>query len=272
MNYRFTFLPLLLVAIILSSCTDNSAPAEQQPAGVPTPVKPSAPAADSPQDTVFGIAYITGKFDPATHSDFTEINPPYSDEKRYLRKDVLAAFIKMHKAAKADGVNLRVESATRNFSNQKSIWEAKWTGKRLIEGGKDASKTWPDKKERALTILKWSSMPGTSRHHWGTDIDINEFENDYFAAGQGLQEYEWLTANAAKFGFCQVYTEKNADRPTGYNEEKWHWTYMPVSREITAEARRILRDEMIEGFAGAEVAREVGMVKNFVLGINHECL
>ncbi len=37
-----------------------------------------------------------------------------------------------------------------------------------------------------------------------------------------------LTANAAKFGFCQPYNVKT-DRK-GYNEEKWHWSFMPLSK------------------------------------------
>jgi len=271
------FFLFLFALITLISCAENKPQAvavtqetvtDANPATTPTPTTTPNPIID----TTFTVDYIMGKFEPATHPDFTEINPPYSDEKRYLRKDVLVAFIKMYDAAKADGINLKVESATRNFANQKRIWEAKWTGKRLIEGGKDATKAWPNPKDRALTILKWSSMPGTSRHHWGTDIDINEFENDYFEKGEGLKEYEWLVANGAKFGFCQVYTPKDATRPTGYNEEKWHWTYMPISQKITQIAQQNLKDKMISGFKGSEVAGEVGMVKNFVLGINQGCL
>jgi len=266
----------LLCGLLLSSCAENQTQAvavTQKSETLATPVASNQPTPTKilEIDTTFTIDYIMGQFEPKTHPDFTEINPPYSDEKRYLRKDVLAAFIKMYEAAKADGIPLKVESATRNFANQKRIWEAKWTGKRLIEGGKDATKAWPDPVDRAKTILKWSSMPGTSRHHWGTDIDINDFENKYFESGEGLKVYNWLQANGAKFGFCQVYTEKNEARPSGYNEEKWHWTYMPVSKKLTNIAQQQMRDDMISGFAGAEVAGKVGMVKNFILGINKEC-
>lgn len=224
-----------------------------------------------PDTNVFSLDYVMGKFDPAKHPDFTTINPPYSDTERYLRKDVLTAFLKMYEAAKKDGISLKVESATRNFAKQKRIWEKKWTGKTKIEGGKDATKAYPVAKTRALTILKWSSMPGTSRHHWGTDIDINAFENEYFEKGKGLKEYEWLTANAAKFGFCQVYTDKSDGR-TGYNMEKWHWTYMPISKQLTQIAKSYLKNDMIKGFEGASVATEIDMVENYVLGIHQGCM
>ncbi|NJK84501.1 MAG: M15 family metallopeptidase [Saprospiraceae bacterium] len=50
---------------------------------------------------------------------------------------------------------------------------------------KTAAATTPNPQERALKILKYSSMPGTSRHHWGTDIDLNSFSNSYFEQGEG---------------------------------------------------------------------------------------
>ena len=65
-------------------------------------------------------------------------------------------------------------------------------------------------------------MPSTSRHHWGTDIDINGFD-DYFSEEnkKANKEYRWLVINAPKFDFFQVYTEKGeGKRRTGYNEEK----------------------------------------------------
>jgi D-alanyl-D-alanine carboxypeptidase len=55
-------------------------------------------------------------------------------------------------------------------------------------------------------IMNYSAMPQASRHHWGTDVDINSVEPEYFESGQGLKEYTWLQENAWKFGFCQPYT------------------------------------------------------------------
>jgi len=217
--------------------------------------------------------YIMGRFDPAKHPDFTQVDARYADrEGLYLRIDAYEAFLRMHGAAKKDGIALVIRSATRNFDYQKGIWEGKWTGARAIENGKDASKAYPNPKERALKILEYSSMPGTSRHHWGTDMDLNAFTNEYFEAGEGLKIYEWLAAHAAGYGFCQPYSPKGEARPYGYNEEKWHWSYLPVARPLTAFAKEKLKDEMITGFQGAEVAAEIGVVKNYVLGINLECL
>ena len=115
-------------------------------------------------------------------------------------------------------------------------------------------------------------MPGTSRHHWGTDIDLNAFINEYFERGDGLKLYNWMVANAASYGFCQPYTQKGPKRPDGYNEEKWHWSYLPLAKKLSDQAKQELKDAMISGFDGAEAAQAIGVVEKYVLGINQACL
>ena len=215
------------------------------------------------------ISYIRGKFFPKMHPDFVEIDSIHADRPElYLRKDTYAAFVKMYEHALQDGIRLQIRSATRNFNVQKSIWEAKWTGERTIEGGENLAETTADPKERALKILRYSSMPGTSRHHWGTDIDLNSFENSWFEEGEGLDIYNWLTEHAAAYGFCQPYT---AGRPYGYFEERWHWSYIPVAAHLTKYAEENLTNEMIDGFLGSESASLIDVVGKYVLGINQDC-
>ncbi|MCB0613151.1 MAG: M15 family metallopeptidase [Phaeodactylibacter sp.] len=240
----------------------------------PTAYEASLPTlADSAIARGFTTDYIMGHFDPAKHPDFTLVDTRYADRQGlYLRKDTYEAFLRMYEAAKKDGVSLLIRSATRNFDYQKGIWESKWAGALAIENGKDASKAYPNPQERALKILEYSSMPGTSRHHWGTDMDLNAFTNEYFEKGEGLKIYEWMTTHAAEYGFCQPYSPKGEARPYGYNEEKWHWSYLPVAQPLTALAKEKLNDGMITGFKGAEVAEEIGVVEKYVLGVNSDCL
>ena len=216
--------------------------------------------------------YIMGKFDPSKHPDFMEIPARYSDmEGRYLRRDVMDAFIVMFEAARSAGITLQIRSATRDFEAQKKIWEDKWYGRRILEDGINAMKDIPDEKKRALKILEYSSMPGTSRHHWGTDIDLNSFTNDYFDSGEGLRIYTWLQENARFYGFCQTYTSFDTSRTTGYQPEKWHWSYIPVSARLTEWAGNNLDDSKISGFAGSHTAKEIQVVANYVLGIHPAC-
>lgn len=227
----------------------------------------------STQDSLnFSKEYLLGKFDPATHPDFVKIDTKHTTKSDvYLRKDAYEAFVKMYDAAQKEGVNLQIISSTRNFSSQKSIWEAKWNGERLVDGKNLATEV-KDSIERARIILRYSSMPGTSRHHWGTDIDINDLNDSYFLSGNGKKEYEWLTANAHKFGYYQPYTSKGAERPNGYEEEKWHWTYLPISKILVKQYPEKVTIADITGFKGAGTASTLDVIKNYVLGIDKACL
>ena len=258
----------VLIIPLLISCAPSSGPEGHQ-AGTAEEV--SVAAAHPVLDT-FGIDYLTGRFDPAAHPDFTLIDGAHADrEGLYLRKDAYEAFKKMAAAAEEDSIRLVIRSATRNFDYQRGIWEAKWTGTRALSSGENAAEVYSDPKDRALKILEWSSMPGTSRHHWGTDIDLNAFNNEYFSRGEGKRIYDWLKAHASGYGFCQPYTAKGPERPHGYNEEKWHWSFEPVARPLTQEAERYLKDSMISGFRGAETAGEIDVVEKYVLGVNSAC-
>lgn len=240
-----------------------------KPATKPVGHMPAALAVES-KDT-FGINYIMGKFDPSTHPDFVSIPSKFRDEKvRYLRRDVMEKFAEMADAAAQEGIRLVIRSATRNFDDQKRIWENKWNGITTLEDGRKASDI-ADEFLRAKSILLYSSMPGTSRHHWGTDVDINAFENSWFAKGEGARLYAWMELNAAKFGFCQVYGPIHDGRSFGYEEEKWHWSYLPTAQKIQAEVSQKMKNEMITGFAGCHKAPVIDMVKVYMLSIDPAC-
>jgi len=166
----------------------------------------------------------------------------------------------MYEAAEKDGIHLKIVSGTRSFYQQKMIWERKWKKYAALSPLK-----------RAKKILEFSSMPSTSRHHWGTDIDLNNLNNSYFIKGKGKNEYKWLQSNAAKYGFYQVYTSKNNGRK-GYNTEKWHWTYLALSCKYLDYYNRNVRYADIKGFKGASLAREIGVIENYVNGISPEII
>lgn len=211
--------------------------------------------------------YLLGRFDETKDERFVKIDSQYargSAVGKFLRKEALEAFRKMTEAARKDGVHLFIISATRNFESQKSIWENKWDGKVKVEG-KDLT-TVKDFAERARLILLYSSMPSTSRHHWGTDMDLNSLENDYFASGEGLKIYQWLQVYAAEFGFCQPYTSKKEGR-TGYEEEKWHWSYLPLSSQLLREYKKQISYQDITGYKGSEVAIKLNVIEKYVDGV-----
>ncbi|WP_442915971.1 M15 family metallopeptidase [Leptospira sp. GIMC2001] len=122
-----------------------------------------------------------------------------------------------------------IVSSFRNYKHQKAIWESKYTGsKPMREPIKGKTP-----KEIIDLILEFSSAPGTSRHHWGTDFDINSLDNGYFEkGGKGYELYSWMTKNASRFGFCQPYNSLSLRNGVGYHEEKWHWSYRPLASEL----------------------------------------
>jgi D-alanyl-D-alanine carboxypeptidase len=225
------------------------------------------------QEKVIERNYLMGKFEPNERADFTLIPTKYETYAgvMYLRNETLAAFIEMSAAAKADGISLKIASATRNFDYQKNIWNSKWSGATLVDGN-NLSMTIPDSLTRFKKILEYSSVPGASRHHWGTDIDINESTTDYFNGVLGTTEYIWLVKNAQTFGFCQPYNLKNGARPEGYNEERWHWSYLPLAKTFTQEYKSLITENDIKGFLGDQFVAGEDIINEQVLGINSDCL
>jgi LAS superfamily LD-carboxypeptidase LdcB len=260
----------------------TSGPGETQPPAPDIAAEP-APAAEEPAPEApvepavshLALKYLIGDVDPAGDPKFARIPEKYIGGSRvWGHKDAVDAFVRMAEDAEQDGYKLKIVSAFRSFSDQKQIWEGKWTGKTLV-GGKKLNKSLPDPAARAKKILEFSSMPGTSRHHWGTDFDFNSLENSYFTNNKdGRRIYDWLVNHAANYGFCQVYTSKTGEgaRPTGYEEEKWHWSYAPLSSWYLRQYPIGVGYERLTGFLGSETAQQIDVIPNYVQGINPECM
>jgi len=262
---------LLAVYYLSLHYKNNNKNANVLPAGTTDTVKTENKKSEAPADTTISVEYLTGKFNPAKDKSFTECDLEYANRAGiFLQVETYKAFIKMFYAAKNDGVNLKIISGARNFNYQKSIWEQKWNGGRLVDG-KNLANTVKDPAERATIILKYSSMPGTSRHHWGTDMDLNSMENKYFETAEGKKIYNWLDNNAAKYGFCQPFSALGEKRKNGYQEEKWHWSYLPLAKIFLKEYQKKVTYDQITGFAGSQTAKELSVIENYVMSINKEC-
>ena len=125
---------------------------------------------------------LLGKFDYKKDSNFSIVSSKYSSKTIYLRKEVLLKFDQMYNAALEDGIKLVIISGTRSFNHQKYIWDRKWA-KNILK---------MDSISAVKEIMRYSSMPSTSRHHWGTDIDLNNLENSYFEKAEGKKIFDWL--------------------------------------------------------------------------------
>lgn len=170
-----------------------------------------------------------------------------------------SAFIKLQDYAKRNGFDLQIVSAFRSYSAQENIWNQKALGQRDLynESGDqilDYSKL--NEEEIVHAIMRWSALPGASRHHWGTDIDVfdqnkknkKDVELIISESETGGPFYElhlWLDeiiANNESFGFYRPY---DIDRG-GVSPEKWHLSYKPISKIYFENYTLDLFEEIIQ--------------------------
>lgn len=201
---------------------------------------------------------LLGKVTPATDTSFAQIGTyPGSARALYLRVEAAAALQRMIAAAKADSIELTVLSATRTFEHQAVIWNRKY---KAAEG---------TAQERVEQVLEYSAMPGTSRHHWGTEVDFNSLSTDYFKAGVGKAVHDWLSLHAAAYGFYQCYTDSVEG---SYETEPWHWSYLPLSGPmLKAYSATVTYDDLV-GFHGCHLAEDLAVFERFVWGIDPKLL
>lgn len=190
-----------------------------------------------------------------------------SDPPCVLHVHVVSPFQAMRRAAAGEGFDLQPASGYRDFQRQLTIWNGKFAGVRRLD---DASGTALDvaaltPAERVQAILGWSALPGASRHHWGTEIDLVDrravpadgridLSSAQFAPGGPFAPVSaWLEANAARFGFFRPYRGIRS----GVQAEPWHWSFAPVSIGATRDLGAAVLREALE--AAPLAAKEVVM-------------
>jgi LAS superfamily LD-carboxypeptidase LdcB len=162
----------------------------------------------------------------------------------------VAPFLNLRRAALADGIDLIALSSFRDFSRQLAIWNGKFSGEKpmLDAAGRAIDVHALQPHQRIDAILLWSALPGASRHHWGTDVDLvdrNAAPPDYriqltqdeFAPdGPFAALAEWLQTHAARFGFFRPFRGELS----GVAPEPWHFSFAPIAefarRQLTPEA------------------------------------
>ena len=164
-----------------------------------------------------------------------------------VHRQLLPALSDLQNQAFAAGFKLKVVSGYRSFDRQLLIWNAKAEGKRpvLDTDGRPLDMAQLDPWQQVQAILRWSALPGASRHHWGTDIDVydagavaedyqvnltrDEVENN----GPFAPMHEWLDqqiqSNTA-FDFFRPYQFDIG----GIAPERWHLSYAPIASEYQA--------------------------------------
>ena len=157
-----------------------------------------------------------------------------------LHPDALGAFLAMRAAAAEAGLELSITSAFRDFDAQQRIWNLKWSGQRTLydPDGNPREHAALAPGELLEAILCWSALPGASRHHWGSEIDVVDaaaMPEGYRvqllpaeAAPGGIFHplHCWLDENMPRYGFFRPYRTFRG----GVHPEAWHLSYAAVSR------------------------------------------
>lgn len=199
-----------------------------------------------------------------------------------LHRDVVEPFLALRAAATRDGIDLRPVSSFRDFERQLMIWNEKCRGERELRdsSGKVVAASSLDDDALVDTILHWSALPGASRHHWGTDMDVidaaalpagyrPQLVTEEFAPG-GIFGHldEWLAEHAGQFGFYRPY----ACFRGGVQPEPWHLSYAPAAEAALQQFSAAVLMQALE-HSGIEVWQTVQrrvpqVVERYVLNVD----
>lgn len=193
---------------------------------------------------------------------------PYRGKHR-LHSQALAAFLRLQAKAKSDGIQLEVISSFRDYNRQLMIWNRKARGEATLMDVHSRPLNFesltPDQVIDA--ILRWSALPGASRHHWGTDIDVYDSSilmpeqvklvpTEYEPGGPFYELHRWLDEkilqNQAE-GFYRPYLNDLG----GTAPESWHLSYAPVAQKFYQDFDLDLFTENIRAAAELELRQQL---------------
>jgi hypothetical protein len=176
---------------------------------------------------------LTGRDDSFIDHEYLE---------RPVHRALVPAWTALVADARAAGFEPGIASGFRNFQRQLSIWNAKASGERVLLDGNGGviDPSILDPWQLAQAILRWSALPGASRHHWGTDIDV--YDRAAVAADYAVQLTPEEAADNGPFGAFHRWLDKRiasgeshgffrpyATDTGGIAPERWHLSYAPIA-------------------------------------------
>ena len=185
--------------------------------------------------------------------------------------EAAAALLTLAEAAGDAGFDLRVASSFRSFDRQSAIWNGKANGQRIVldANGRPIDMAALDDRTKLYAILQWSALPGASRHHWGTDLDV--FDASRMAPGYQIQLtqseteadgpfaefHHWLTSELAQAS--QDFFRPYVAGLGSISPEPWHLSYAPVANIYAAH---LTQDLLAEKIVQADIALKPVILDN----------
>ena len=213
---------------------------------------------------VLTLEQLTGK----SRSHLVNLPCPHSPN-HFLQPQAVRAFQSLQQSAVENGFNLQPASSFRDFQRQQLIWNGKFNGERKVHNDEGialdltALSDW----DKIQAILRWSAMPGASRHHWGTEIDF--FDPDLLPQNQSLQlepwEYEkggyfaelsaWLADNLTHFDFALPFMQSEQQIEVG--REPWHISYLPLAEKAQEQ---LTVEMLVESWCDEDIAGKACLI------------
>ncbi|MCD7846444.1 MAG: D-alanyl-D-alanine carboxypeptidase family protein [Oscillospiraceae bacterium] len=144
----------------------------------------------------------------------------------------------MIEAAAADGINLKVLSAYRTVAYQQKLFDRN-VQSRMDDDGMTYEEAYAD---TAVNI----APAGGSEHNAGLAVDIiTENDWDTYTGFEDTEEFAWLQAHAAEYGFIMRYASDKVDI-TGFIYEPWHYRFVGVKYAADIQASGLCLEEYLE--------------------------
>ncbi len=173
-----------------------------------------------------------------------------------LHPEVANDLLKMMDAATEAGFKMEIASGFRDFARQRAIWNGKFSGELPIldSDSQPMDKASLSDDEKVMAILRWSALPGGSRHHWGCDFDVYarnflppevslQLEPWEYLEGHQHEFYLWLKEHLNEFGFFFPYQKDIG----GVAIEPWHISHIAIGQQCLATLTpELLRAELVK--------------------------
>jgi LAS superfamily LD-carboxypeptidase LdcB len=171
------------------------------------------------------------------------------------RPEAADAFLALRDAALRDGIDLLPCASFRPFEAQLRNWNRKFSGQATLYDidGRPRDHAALSPPELVHAILGWTGLPGASRRHWGSDIDVYDraamppgyrlkLLPEEVAPGGVLERlHGWLDTHIAAYGFYRPYRNYRG----GMFPEPWHLSHAASAQAALASLDiDVLRDAL----------------------------
>ena len=151
-----------------------------------------------------------------------------------------SALLAMLAAMRADGIrDTYVTSGYRSYTYQQQLFSY------YVSQEKQNDPALSDAQAEAI-VLTYSAKPGTSEHQTGLCADfMTDAMTDLDNSFERSRAFEWLSENAAKYGFILRYPNGRED-VTGYAYESWHYRFVGRKAALAIRKAGLTLEEYLE--------------------------